>query len=275
MSNQITSSIAKTDDGTIQITFTIPEHLVKNAQEKVIDETGKTITVPGFRKGMAPADKVRERLGETFLSEQTLSQILPEAYTKALVENKIRPITYPKFEILNQKDNWEVRATVAEFPEIELGEYRKVIEGNLRSEALKKELGKEEKEQITIKSLLETVKVNLPKVLIEDEVNARLSQLLARIEKLGLNFDGYLQSIGKTAPDLRHEYEHQVKDGVTIELTLNKIAEVEKIEAPAKDLEEATKISPASGKEPTDEEKLYIKSVLTRRAVLDQLVALI
>src|SRR5258706_424878 len=82
-----------------------------------------------------------------------------------------------------------------------------------------------EKEQIVLKTLIDNIKVSIPKLLIDDEVNHRLSDLLARIEKLGLNLDSYLASVGKTPQSLREEYERQVKDGVSLELILNKIAD--------------------------------------------------
>jgi len=45
--------------------------------------------------------------------------------------------------------------------------------------------------------LLRNIKIEIPKLLIEEEVNTRLSQLLERIEKLGLDLEKYLQTIGK------------------------------------------------------------------------------
>ena len=54
MNSKITSVVAKEGDGNIQITFTIPTDLVSSTKEEVIKELAKDITVPGFRKGMAP-----------------------------------------------------------------------------------------------------------------------------------------------------------------------------------------------------------------------------
>ncbi|MBI1864081.1 hypothetical protein HYS03_02630, partial [Candidatus Woesebacteria bacterium] len=120
--------------------------------------------------------------------------------------------------------------------------------------------------------LLETTKVNIPKVLVEEEVNARLSNLLSRIEKLGLSLETYLSSIGKTADTLRAEYEKQAKDTITLELTLNKIAQTENIKVTEAQIDETIKVS--SLKDTPDQRRL-VRTVLARRAGLDSLINLV
>ncbi len=270
----IVSSLATTDDGGVQITFSVPKKIIEAAQEKVLGDYAKNVTIAGFRKGKAPVEKVKAKLGEQELTEKTLAQILPQAYSEAIEKNKIKPIIYPKFELLSQNDPWQIRATTCLFPEIELGEYKKIVEGGLRAASLKRELNKDEKEQTVIKTLLESVKIKLPKLLIDEEVNTRLSSLLSRIEKLGLNLDSYLQSIGKTGPALREEYEKQVKEGITIELALNKIAELENVEATEAQIDEAIKTTGAEAPQ-KPEQRLIVRSVLRRRSALDRLISLI
>lgn len=272
--DKITSTVATTEDGGVQITFTVPKKVIDTTQEKVIADYGKTVTLPGFRKGKAPVEKIKAKMGESELTQKTLAQILPQAYSEVIQKEKIRPITYPKFELLSQADTWQVRATTALFPEIDLGDYKKVIEGALRSGSLKRELNKDEKEQKVIKTLLETVKVKLPKLLIDEEVNTRLSSLLSRIEKLGLSLDSYLTSIGKTGQGLREEYEKQVKEGITIELTLNKIADLEGVEVTEKEVDEAIKATGVDTPQ-NPEQRIVVKSVLRRRSALDRLMSLV
>lgn len=137
----------------------------------------------------------------------------------------------------------------------------------------------EEKEQIAIKTLLETIKINIPKVLIEEEVNARLSSLLERIEKLGLSLDTYLSSIGKTPEGIRGEYEQSAKDALSLELLLNKVADSEGLKVEEKEIDGAIA---ASGADPkvaerlnTPEQRRLIRSVLLRKAALDSLTSLV
>lgn len=275
----VTTNVARTDDGTIQINFSIPKADIDKAQEKAIEELSKDVTIAGFRKGKAPVEKVREKIDPGKLLEKTLGSILPDAYTKALVENKIHPIIYPKFEIMKQGDVWEIQARIAELPIVDLPDYKDLIAGAIRSASIKKEPTKQELEEIVIKTLIESIKIKVPRIIIDEEVNARLSQLLDRTEKLGLKLEQYLGSIGKDEKTLREEYEKQVVDGVSLELILNKIAEVEKTEIDEKDVDAAlaasgVKMEEHEGHSHIEEQKAMIRSVLKRRVVLDRLTKL-
>lgn len=290
----LSGSFAKSDDGTIQLTFTIPFKQIKSVREETAAEIGKDIQVPGFRKGKAPLDKVISQIPQDILIEKTLGKILPKLLGEAITKHKIKPAVYPKFELVKavEGEDWQVRAVTCELPEINLGDYKKTIAGALRAKAIwtpdstktagdktDKKISKEEKEQEIIKILLETIKITIPKLLINEEVNHKLSNLLARLEKLGLTLETYLPSIGKTAETLRAEYEKQAKEALSLDLILNKIAEKEKIEVSEKQIQEMIKVSAAdpklAEKLDTPEQRRIIESILRRRAALDSLSALL
>ncbi len=271
---KITSSLARSDDGTIQINFSIPALLIQKTKDEAVAELAKDIEIPGFRKGKAPLAKAKEKISENALLEKTLNQILPRALAEAIEKHKIKPVIYPKFELIKAKDgeDWEVRATTCELPEVELGDYKKVIRGELASKSIKRQLTKEEKDQEVIKALLGLAKINIPKVLIEEEVNGRLSNLLSRIEKLGLSLETYLSSIGKSGESLRAEYEKQAKDTIVLELTLNKISQSENIKVEEAKIDEAIKVSSLND---TPEQRRVVRGALARRAVIDSLAGLV
>lgn len=276
---KITSTIAREDNGNIQITFTIPFSLLASAQSKVVEEYAKEAEIPGFRKGNAPIEKVKEKIPQATLTEKGLARILPEALSSAINENKIRPAIYPKFELIKADENepWQVRAITCELPLVVLPDYTKLIkEGIIKTT---KEISKEEKEQKAIKILLDAVKINIPKLLVSEEVDARLSSLLSKIEKLGLSLEGYLGSIGKTPEKLREEYELQAKNTISIELILNEVIKDRKIEVKEVQIDEAIKAASADPKLAeslnTPEQRRFIQSVLSRRSALDYLISLI
>lgn len=285
----ISSVIARESDGNVQITFTIPFALIKKAQDETVAEMAADIEIPGFRKGNAPLDKVATKIPQNTLIEHSLGHILPKALATAIEEHKLKLTIYPKFELVSAKDNedWQIRGISCELPEIDLGDYKKNIAGLSRASALwtpdkgnpekPKKLTNEEKEQIVIKGLLENIKFSLPKILIEDEVTSRLSNLLARIEKLGLSLDSYLASIGKTVETLRAEYEAPAQDAIRLDIILTKIAETENIKIDPKEIEAALKMSTAASKDPHDnnEQKRLIESILKRRQSLDLLIKLV
>ena len=117
-----------------------------------------------------------------------------------LIPFKKRPIK------IGQGSDCEIRALTCELPKVTLGDYKKKLKGKTEDEL--------------IKELTEVVKLEIPQMLIDEEVNERLSQLLSRIEKLGLQLEGYLKSVGKTVETLREEYQKQSKDAISLELIL-------------------------------------------------------
>lgn len=292
MADKITSVIAREEDGNIQITFTIPFSVIKVAKEDTLKEFAKDAEIPGFRKGMAPIEKVADKVSQGKLIEHTLSHLLPKALSEAITENKLKIAVYPKFELISAEEekDWQIKGTTCELPEVELGDYKKAITGASRASSLwtpdkgkpeeKKEPTNEEKEQVVVKALLESVKVNIPRILIEEEADSRLSNLLARLEKLGLALENYLASIGKKAEDLRADYAKQAKDAISIDLILNKIAETESIKVDSKEVEAALKMSQVAaqakdlGPEEADNQKRYLESILKRRSALDFLIKL-
>lgn len=287
-----TSTLAKTEDGNIQITFIIPSKEVEVAKQRALSELGKEIEVPGFRKGKAPFDKVEANLPSGKLVEKILSQILPEALGEAIKKYKIKPVIYPKFELVKADtgSDWQIRAITCELPEINLGNYKEAIKGAGQakqiwtpgkpdSQTSERKPSKEEKEQEILKILSKEIPVNIPKILIEEEVNNRLTNLLSRIEKLGLTLEGYLSSLGKTPEGLRKDYEEQARNTIALELILEKIADSENIKVEESQVDEAIN---AAGADPslrarlnTPEQRRLVESVLRRRASLDSLVNLI
>jgi FKBP-type peptidyl-prolyl cis-trans isomerase (trigger factor) len=282
--DKITSILARESDGNIQITFTIPFALIEKAQEETVTEMAKDIEIPGFRKGTAPISKVREKIPQGTLIEHSLGHILPKALSEAVTENKLKIAVYPRFELVSAKENeaWQIRGVTCELPEVELGDYKKAVQGALRAGSIivpgkeNKEKSREEKEGMVLKVLIDSVKINIPRILVEEEADSRLSSLLARLEKLGLALESYLTSINKKADDLRAEYALQAKDAISIDLILNKIAETENIKANEKEIDEALKMSQAAspGGEDPESRKRLIESILKRRKALDFLLTL-
>ena len=279
------SVIARSDNGNIQITFTIPFKAINKSRKRAALELGKDISIPGFRKGKAPFAKILEHVPENTLLEKTLSQILPDLFSDAIKKHKIAPAIYPKFELISAEEgkDWQVRATTCEFPEFELGNYKKAVAGATPSSAknkkqkAKKPLTRAEKEQKVIETLLDSIKIKVPKKLIEEEVSSRLSQLLQRLEKPGLTLESYLGSIKKTVDELKREYEKQAKETVSLDLILAKIAEKEKIVVEEKHIDEAINASSADqslAKElDTPEKRRFIQTILKKRFTLNKLVA--
>lgn len=85
--------------------------------------------------------------------------------------------------------------------------------------------------------LTSNVKIDMPDALVEDEVNGQIQQMAAQIQQYGVSFTQYLKMMGKTVEDVKNDYRENAEKSVKLRLTLNKIAEVENLEATDEDVE--------------------------------------
>ena len=270
MSDKITSTFKRLENGNIEVVFTIPGKLILNNKLDVLKEFAADANIAGFRKGKAPLNKVEEVVSEEKLAEHVLSHILPKAFADSVEEHKFNPAMYPKFEAnkitsiknVGNESEWEVKALTCELPKVTL------------PKDYKKKLKKDEKDQnVLVKSLLETIEVKIPRLLIEEEVNGRLSSVLDRIEKLGLTLEGYLKSVGKTPEILRGEYEIQAQEAIALELILNQVANEEKIDVTEKEIDDFIKTTGEDASKVTKEQRDVLKRVILRRSALEKISA--
>lgn len=259
------SEITKLDDGNIEIVFFISADLILKTKDEILKELVKEAEVAGFRKGKAPISKVEEITSEEKLTEHILSQILPNAFADSVKEHKLKPAIYPKFsatKITSSKNvsgdtTWEIKAVTCELPKVVLGNYKKKLKSKTTDDL--------------IKELTKIIKLDIPRILIEEEVNERLSKLLERIEKLGLTLEGYLKSVAKDAKTLREDYEKEAKSAISLELILNEIANTEKIDVDNKKIDEFIKTTGSDPEKVTEEQRKMLKRVVIRREALENL----
>jgi len=279
--------LARQDDGTVQITFTIPWAQIYKKREETVKELAKNVEVPGFRKGKAPLEKAEARLDKQFVLERALSQILPTLVADSIKEHKLKPAIYPKFELLHahEDENWQVRATTAELPSFQLGDYGKVVKARKSEDIWTPEKGdpkakstepsREQKENTAIKAISDHYNFTIPKILIEEEINSRLSSLLERIEKLGLSLESYLASLKKTAGELRADYRAQSERAIRLDIVLGAIAEKEEIKVSEEEIASFMNMAKASSQTVSDDQKSTIGSFLIKRKVLEKLTSLV
>ncbi|HMU35104.1 MAG TPA: trigger factor [Pyrinomonadaceae bacterium] len=83
-----------------EIHIEIDAETVKTAYGKAVSKYAKRATVPGFRKGFAPADVVKIRYKEEIRSE-VLQTVVPAKVTDAIREHDLTPLTEPHLHLEN------------------------------------------------------------------------------------------------------------------------------------------------------------------------------
>ena len=268
------SAIQRQEDQTITLTVTIPWTDVKTTREAVVNDYSKHTQVPGFRKGKAPKKLVEDKIDEEKVKEEVLKKLLPQFYLQAINEHKVNPVIAPRVHVekLEEEKDWQFIAVTCETPEIKLGEYK----DNVKKITAKSKIvipGKEQPEvsfDDIAKELLASVDIKVPGIITEQEVERLLSQTLDEVKRLGLTLDQYLGSTGRTAEDLRKEYEQKAQNDIKLEFVLQKIAQEENITVEDKEVDEAIQ----QAKNETERQNLkanrhLLASILKQQKTLD------
>ncbi len=289
------TAVIRDTDGTVDITMNIPWADVEKLYGEVTEKTLAEVELPGFRKGKAPREMVVPKLDKTKIYEDVLQLLIPKVYNEAVTENKLHPIVSPKIELkeATEKKDWIVRALTCERPKVELGDYKKAVtelnnskknkiwvpgqdkDPKVQPEANKPAAPQKPTLDELLKTVFENVKVELPKLLIEHEVNRLLSELIDETKKLGLTVEQYLGSTGRTSETVRHEYEDQSKRTLTLEFAWEDIADKEGVLVSDDDIDTIVKSAKTDAeREALSHEKYYLASVLRRQKTLDFLTSL-
>ena len=122
------TNFEKTGATTGRLEFTIDQETVQKGLDKTFKKVQKNLNVPGFRKGRVPRRIFNQMYGEAALYEDTLNDLLPAAYSKAVQEAGIEPVAQPNIDIKSVEKNqdWELIAEVTLKPEVELGQYKEI-----------------------------------------------------------------------------------------------------------------------------------------------------
>ncbi|SFH54984.1 trigger factor [Tindallia magadiensis] len=195
--------------------------------EKHTLEIGSGQFIPGFEEKM-----VGLKPGE----ESTIQVTFPEDYQAENLAGKEADF---KIKIHEVKEK--------EFPEID-DEFAKDVSEFDTLEELKADIRKkleEQSEQRTeqelrasvIEKVTEKVSVDIPKAVIERQVNQMLQDFNQQMMSQGIGLDMYYQMTGSSEEDLKEKMRPDAEKTVKDQLVLDKITEIEKIEASDEEVE--------------------------------------
>lgn len=118
-------SANKVETNIYELEVSIGAEDFKEGIRKTFQKTAKRISVPGFRKGKAPKSVIEKLYGEAVFYEDTVNDMYPEAYTKAVEESGIDPVDRPEIEITDvSADGFSFKAKVTVKPEVTVSKYK-------------------------------------------------------------------------------------------------------------------------------------------------------
>jgi len=114
-----------TENSQVLLTVEMEPAEAEESLEAAYRRLVKRAKIPGFRQGKAPRAILERYLGRESLLDDVLDHWLPQAYEKAIEEQKIEAIAQPQIEI-TQTDPLIFKATVPVKPTVKLGDYRSI-----------------------------------------------------------------------------------------------------------------------------------------------------
>ena len=174
------------------------------------------INLPDYKKIAADKNKTKEPALE----------IEPKEIDDAI--EQIRKISAKQLGMEKDKlpeINDEFVKKLGDFPSVEN------FKNKLKIDMLKeKELRSREKKRLDIaENILAEIKLELPDVLLDYELDRMEAQFASDLEGMGMKLDDYLQKIRKTKEDLRKEWGPDAEKRAKMEIVIHKIASTEKI----------------------------------------------
>jgi len=219
-------------------------------KERKIDAIGHPqITITKIAKGnplefkavvaVMPEVKLPDykKLGEDIFKEKPMVVVTDEDVEKTLEEIRAR------FGAMNKQDGGEKDVQLPELNDEfakKLGDFKTIDElKNKLKEGLhiEKEKGEKDKRRMKfLESAIEGSSIELPRILIEGELDRMMLQFEDNVARAGGTLEDYFKQTGKEKSDVRREWESDAKKRVSAQLVLNKIISEEKIIIPEEEM---------------------------------------
>ncbi|WP_114569941.1 trigger factor [Exiguobacterium flavidum] len=177
--------------------------------------------IPGFEEqmiGLKAGDQ--KDLDVTFPAEYHAEDLAGEAVTFKVTIHEIKSQELPE---LNDEFAKDMDEEVSSLDELK-AKIRTRLENSRKQEAdasMRDEL---------VEAATKNAKVDLPEVMVENEVERMIQEFTQRIQSQGINLDMYFQLTGSTEEAMREEMKEQAEERVKARLVLKQIVTEEKIE---------------------------------------------
>lgn len=287
-----THIVKKQPKSTVELFVKVPWTEIQTAYTEAFNHLLTSFEYQGFRKGKVPRDIAEKNMPKDTVYGQLIRKLMPTLYEEIVKKEGLKPIMNPKLELVKAKENeeWEMKITLAEKPEVKLKNYKKAVQ-EAKKKATEPEIwvpGKEEKKpeqteaqkkekslNVSLEALLKEVECEIPPLLIEEELERRLAQIVDDVQKIGLTVDKYLQTRNMTMDALKERLSKEITDTYRLEFILQAIADSEKLEVTQTDLATLLgNIKDEKAKKEAEANSYFYASVMRKQKALDFIIGL-
>ena len=230
---------------------------------------GRGVFIPGFEENV-----VGMKAGES----KTFELTFPKDYHAKNLAGNAAQFTVTVNEVQERKTpelTDDFAKSLGKFKD--LADMRKSVAEGMQEE--KKIELKEKRRNEFVEKLVEAVQVELPKVLVHEELHKMINEFIMQLQGMGMSFDQYLQQIGKKIDELEHEWEPQAIKRIKAALALEEIAKEKEIKIDSEEIEAEMNKTLAQYKKIKDAEKNidlgrlynYIKGAMQNEKVFEML----
>jgi len=280
----------KLPKNTVQLVVDVPKADVKQEEGAAFLRLQQKLTVEGFRPGKVPKDIAEKHIQKEDLYQELALKMISRIYSEILSKENLKPIISPKVDLVKAKEgeDWQIKITLAEKPNIVLGDYKKVIKeakaktnkANIWVPGKDKEAKKPEEDKNkllneVLTALLKETKLEISDLVINEEINHRLSHLLDEIQKIGLTTENYLKSKNLTMDALKAQFKKETEDTYKLEFVLAEIADKENLKVEQEDLNKLfVNIKDEKERKVAEQNSYYYATILRKQKTLDYLISL-
>ena len=223
---------------------------------------GSGAFIPGFEDQVVGMKIGEEKdLNVTFPENYHSEELAGKPVVFKVKLNSLREKEVPELDDEFVKDVSETANTV--------DEYKKEIREKLEKQAEERADAAFESE--IIETVSDNAKIDIPKAMVEEQIDAMLRDMELRMMYQGLRMQDFLKYSGQTMEQLRDTYRQQAEDRVKTQLTLEAITKAEGIEPTDEEIDKELSRFAEQGKKTLEEFKkdmpegdlAYFKEVAT------------
>lgn len=283
----------KLPKNTIQLIVDVPRSDIKKEEDDAFSRLQSQLTVEGFRPGKAPKDIAKKYISKDALYQELAQKMISRIYQEILTKENLKPIISPKVDLVKAKEgeDWQIKISLAEKPVVELGDYKKIIKevknrvekSNIwvpgkESASAKAPADKEDKSKLlneVLTALLQETKLEISDLVLDEEINHRLTHLVDEIQKIGLTTENYLKSKNLTMESLKAQFKKETEDTYKLEFVLAEIADKENVKIEKTDLDKLfLNIRDEKERKKAEQNSYYYATILRKQKTLDYLISL-
>ena len=223
---------------------------------------GSGAFIPGFEDQVVGMKIGEEKdINVTFPENYHSEELAGKPVVFKVKLNSLREKEMPELDDEFVKDVSETANTV--------DEYKKEIREKLEKQAEERADAAFESE--IIETISDNAKIDIPKAMVEEQIDAMLRDMELRMMYQGLRMQDFLKYSGQTMEQLRDTYRQQAEDRVKTQLTLEAITKAEGIEPTDEEIDKELSRFAEQGKKTLEEFKkdmpegdlAYFKEVAT------------